>query len=376
VASILVFAATGLALVSVALCFAALGRRFDEDGGPVVYARAAFGETASFLVGWVAYVSALASTSAVTAGVVASVAPGLGLAGIVAERGAAALTVALLALLCLAGIRVSARTWTALTVLKMLPLLALVAAFAAQGVPQAAAAPPSGAGGGASLLHAALTAAFTYQGFEIVPVVAGQVRSPERVVPRATVWSLVIAAALYVVIQAACVFALPALATTSAPLSDTAAVIGGPSLASLVSAGAIVSTVAICFAMMVVTPRYLSALAKGDALAFHLDRMAPNGVPQRALGVTWLLVTILVLSVGRAQLFVLSGLAVQMQYVVSALALGVLARRRAFGLTWREGRLAVPAMIVGLALAAGATTQEWLVTAAFVVLGVLLRAVR
>jgi hypothetical protein len=104
--------------------------------------------------------------------------------------------------------------------------------------------------------------------------------------------------------------------------------------------------------------------------------MAPNGVPQRALGVTWLLVTILVLSVGRAQLFVLSGLAVQMQYVVSALALGVLARRRAFGLTWREGRLAVPAMIVGLALAAGATTQEWLVTAAFVVLGVLLRAVR
>lgn len=369
------FAATGLALVSVALCFAALGRRFDEDGGPVVYARAAFGETASFLVGWVAYVSALASTSAVTAGVVASVAPGLGLAGVVAERSAAALTVALLALLCLAGIRISARTWTTLTVLKLLPLLALVAAFAALGVPQAAARPPDVAGGG-SLLHAALTAAFTYQGFEVVPVIAGQVRAPERAVPRATVWSLVLAAALYVVIQAACVLALPALATSSAPLSETAAIIGGPSLAALVSAGAVVSTVAICFAMMVVTPRYLSALAKADALAFHLDRMAPNGVPQRALAVTWLLVTILVLSVGRAQLFVLSGLAVQMQYMVSAMALGTLARRRAFGLTWREGRLAVPAMLVGLALAAGATTREWLVTAAFVVLGVLLRRVR
>ena len=58
---ILVFALTALALVPVALVFATLARRFEEDGGPVLFARAAFGELMSFLVGWLAYVSAILS---------------------------------------------------------------------------------------------------------------------------------------------------------------------------------------------------------------------------------------------------------------------------------------------------------------------------
>ena len=49
---VLVFAGTALALLPVALTFAALGRRFDVDGGPVVYARAAFGEFVAFVVGY------------------------------------------------------------------------------------------------------------------------------------------------------------------------------------------------------------------------------------------------------------------------------------------------------------------------------------
>ncbi len=68
--TVLVFLATGIALVPAAAAFAILGRRFDEDGGPVVFARAAFGPRVSFLVGWVAYVSAFFSTSAVVAGLV------------------------------------------------------------------------------------------------------------------------------------------------------------------------------------------------------------------------------------------------------------------------------------------------------------------
>src|SRR4030042_6766193 len=62
--AVVVFALTGAALLPAALTFATLGRRFDEDGGPVVFARAAFGDRVSFIVGWVAYVSALLSASA------------------------------------------------------------------------------------------------------------------------------------------------------------------------------------------------------------------------------------------------------------------------------------------------------------------------
>src|SRR5262245_17349544 len=79
-ASVLLFAATAVALLPVAFTFAALGTRFTEDGGPVVYARAAFGQRAAFVVGWVAYVSAISSSSAVMVGLVTASASGLGLA--------------------------------------------------------------------------------------------------------------------------------------------------------------------------------------------------------------------------------------------------------------------------------------------------------
>jgi amino acid transporter len=370
--SIWVFALTGLALIPVALCFAALGRRFDEDGGPVVYARAAFGELPAFLVGWVAYTSAVCSTAAVTSGLASGLAPSLSLDGAPLERLLAASLAVVIALVCTAGIVISARTWTALTILKLLPLLLLIGVFAlaaTPGVPAHGAVTPS-------LARAALTAAFTYQGFEVVPVIAGQVRAPARSVPFATTGSLGIATLLYVALQAACVLAVPGLATSATPLVDAAAHYGGARLATLVAWGADVSALGICVGMMVVTPRYLSTLAHDDALALSLHRMAPNGVPRRALAVTALLVGALVLAVRRNELFVLSSLAVQVQYVVSALALWSLARRGAFGLERRQAALALPAVAAGLALTLGANAGEWLVTAAFVVLGLALRSVR
>ena len=120
--TVVVFVATGLALLPAALTFARLGARFDEDGGPVVFARAAFGERASFLVGWVAYVSAIFSTAAVIVGLTRATLPALGLADALLLRLAPALLTTLLASVVAAGLRLSARVWTSLTVLKLLPL--------------------------------------------------------------------------------------------------------------------------------------------------------------------------------------------------------------------------------------------------------------
>src|SRR5687767_15269572 len=94
-----VFAATALALVPVALAFAALGRRFDEDGGPVVFARAAFGPLPAFVVGWIAYVSAIASSAAVIVGLTTAVGPVVGVNGRAGQRAAATILAALLAAL-------------------------------------------------------------------------------------------------------------------------------------------------------------------------------------------------------------------------------------------------------------------------------------
>jgi amino acid transporter len=364
-----VFALTGLALLPAALTFSALGRRFDEDGGPVVFARAAFGERASFLVGWVAYVSALFSASAVVVGLTRAVLPAA-LAGGPVARAAPAVLVTLLAAVVASGLRLSARVWTSLTALKLLPLVLLVAAF---GLAWGRFPAPAAAAPDAGWLRAALTVVFACQGFEIVPVIAGQVRASSRAVPFATLGSLLVAMALYVALVLACATTLPALASSAAPLAEAASVLGGTPLARLVAAGTSVSALGLAFGMMVTTPRYLSALAAGGREVFALDRVSASGVPTRALAATWAVVSVLVSLGDLGELFALSSIAVLLQFGTSALALVVLARRRDRGLVPRQAWPAVPTLAVAAVLvAAGATAREALVATVAVLLGVAL----
>jgi amino acid transporter len=213
---------------------------------------------------------------------------------------------------------------------------------------------------------------FALQGFEIVPVIAGQVRSSARAIPRATVGSLLLATVLYVGLAWACVVAIPNLADSSAPLVDAARVLGGQGLAWMVDIGTSVSASAIAFAMLVTTPRYLSSMAAGEGGMWGLDRVAADGVPRRALVVTWLLVGVFV-GVGElGELFALSSLAVLMQFGVTAAALMALAFRRERGLRPRDAWPGPLTLVVGLTLAAfGATAREGLVAAGVVMVGLI-----
>ncbi|GHG98206.1 APC family permease [Comamonas sp. JC664] len=371
--AIAAFALTGLALIPVALAFAVLGRRFSEDGGPVLFARAAFGERASFLVGWVAYVSAFLSTSAVVAGLSQAVAPSLGLEGALGQRVLASVLVTALAAVVASGIRVSAGTWTALTVFKLLPLAALLVAFLSMSGPPPTAALAANPAVEVSWLRAGLTVMFAYQGFEIVPVIAGQVRSSSRAVPLATVGSLLMAVLLYVGLVWACVAALPDLAAHATPLAAAAWVWGGPGLEGWVRAGTSVSALGICLGMLVTTPRYLSALASGEHTLLGLDSMSAGGVPARALAVTWAVVLLFVNLGDVSELFALSSIAVLMQYGVTAAALATLARRRERGLRPLHALLAVPTLGLGLTLVAfGASAREGVTMALTTVAGLVL----
>jgi amino acid transporter len=370
--SLAVLGLTGIALLPVAAAFANAGRRFDEDGGPVVFARAAFGPFAAFLVGWIAYVSAVASTTAVTSGLTAAIAPGLGVPAGLPTRLAAVALVSMLALLVALGLRLSARIWTTLTVVKLVPLVALVAAFAFAGFPVLA--DPGATAPSLHWLRAGLLATFAFQGFEIAPVIAGQVEKSSHAIPIALYGTLALVSVLYIALQAACVAALPGLAGSSAPLADAALAIAGPGLSRLVAAGTSVSALGITFGMVVMTPRYLSALAAGERLPFSFERLSPVGVPLRALFLTWLLVSILLLAGGElSQFFALSGTTVLLQYGVTALALFALARRGVNGFVAKDAWPALPALVVTLALVSGAEAREAITAALAIGLGLLLR---
>lgn len=364
-AGVWAYALTLLVLLPVAVTYARLGARFDRDGGPYVWACAAFGPAAGFVVGFAAYASAVLSTSAVLAGLGEYTAPLLGFG---AQKQAFSLLAAVsFAAVVGAGLRPSAWVWSSLTVLKLAPLLLLVGVFLAMGggAPQTATpvhATPSWS-------RAVLLIVFAMQGFEIVPVPGSHVRAARSAIPIATIGSLVSCAGLYMLIHWACVRSVGDLALSDAPLVAAARALGGFKLAALVNAGTNVSAVGIAFGMMAMTPRYLAALdfsggKRGESPGLGAESL--QQVPGRALFVTLVLVLVLLSWGALGRLFVLSSVAVLFQYSVSVLSLGKLALRREHGLSPRDALFASLAL-VALVLAAHAVERAEL----WVMMGIL-----
>jgi basic amino acid/polyamine antiporter, APA family len=372
-AGIAVYAATALALLPIAAAYAILGGRFDEDGGPYIWARAAFGPVFGFGVGWIAYASALFSTAAVVAGLSEHSAPLLGIAPGLSTRALGLGCVLLLALIAASGLRPSAMAWSVLAVLKLLPLVlvALALAWVRPGIPQSATPPAAN-----DFMRAALIVVFALQGFEIVPVPAGHARRAGHAVPVATLGSVMLAALLYLALHAACVAALPDLAGTPAPLATAGAVLGGAGLGSAVAFGTNLSVIGIAFGMFAMTPRYLAALGRRDGLGPALSREDGRGVPQVALWTTSVAVAVLVAGGGLTELFALSSVAVLAQYAVTAAALGVLAFRRVRGLRPHHAWPAPFALGAILLLGGAAERRELIVAAAVLGIGIALLVTR
>ncbi|PYS44888.1 MAG: APC family permease, partial [Acidobacteria bacterium] len=62
--SLIAFVACALVVLLIILCFAEVGSRFDETGGPYAYAREAFGPTVAFEVGWLIWLARLTAFAA------------------------------------------------------------------------------------------------------------------------------------------------------------------------------------------------------------------------------------------------------------------------------------------------------------------------
>jgi len=376
-AGLWVYALVAILLLPTALVFARLGRAFPEDGGPYLYARAAFGARAAFAVGWITYVSALFSTATVLVGLVDSSSESIGARS---AGGRLLSEVVLLTVLTAAlsrGLRLSAVMWSGVTVFKLLPLVALpLAALFASGVVQAeqsAAPAPRG-----RLLAATLPVLFALQGFEVVPLPAAQVQNSKRSVPLATLGSLLFASALYVALHASCLAAVPDLGQHRLPLVDTALTYGGPGFSRLIVVATSVSALGIVIGMLAITPRYLAPLGRDDALGFGLDAQSLHAVPERAFAVTYALLLVMLVanavwgSVG--QLLALSSLSVTVQYAMTAAALFVLASRGAAGLSPSDRWPAPLAVLSCVLFMFGASALEIPVLAALLGLGFMVRA--
>ena len=282
-ASIAAFLLTALLLAPVALCFAEASSTRDAAGGPALYAHEAFGPTMGFSIGWLCWITEIVSFAAVASGLATYAAPFWpGLQGPWASKVVAAAAICVLAAVNLRGAKPGARVSTSLTVAKLLPLIAI----AIVGLPLVCKSglTPFAPHGWSNLPRACFLAYFAFQGFEVVPVPAGEVVDPKRNAPIAVLAALGLAAVLYAFVQAAALAAVPGLAGSERPLADAGLALFGPVGERLVAAGALVSMLGFVAGCALGGPRYLVALADEKHLPAWLGARDPlTGAPKAAV---------------------------------------------------------------------------------------------
>ncbi|MBV6522398.1 MAG: Serine/threonine exchanger SteT [Gemmatimonadaceae bacterium] len=244
-----VWAIGGVVALAGALTYAELGAMFPDAGGAYVYIRHAFGPLASFLYGWMAMLSiATGALAAVAMGFAGYVERFMPLDVVGGRIGLAAGTLTVLAATNYVGVRPGTIIQNVLTLAKILALTALIAGGLA--LWQSLGSPPvpdSVPEARESLVTGFATAfvavLFTIGGWQQMNMIAGEIRDPDRSIPRALGIGIGIVIAIYLGVNAVYLRALgrDGLAASAAVAADTASLMIGSTGATLITVSAMLS---------------------------------------------------------------------------------------------------------------------------------------
>lgn len=299
------FLVGGLFCLPVALCFSHLAQRFHGTGGSSLYAREAFGPRTGFLVGWVMWQSGLiglATVATLLAEFMHLANPQLTACGIV-------LTLAALNLL---GSRSGSWANNILAVVKLLPLLLAMTVGLAQVGFSETMWPTMAPLAVPNYKMGLLLVLYTYSGFEEIVLPAGEARSPEKTVPRATILVLATSALCYTILQG--VVSSRGTAGAEQPLAAAL-----PPLAGALTVAAAASFASVNASIAFTTPRSLWTLADQGWLPSPLLRLH-RGAPILCILISSALTIALLLSRNASALIALSVLAALMQHLAASLA--------------------------------------------------------
>jgi len=266
-------AAAGVGVIMA--CFAEVGSRFREAGGPYLYAREAFGRFAGIQVAWVAWLVRLTAAAANANLFVIYLAEFWPAASERLPRLLIlTLLVGFLAAVNYRGVKSGARVSNFFIVAKLLPLT-LFALLGLIFLRAGATASPSSASPGA-WLDAVLVLVFAYGGFEAALFPMGEAKDPRRDVPFALFTGLAVMTVLYTLVQIGVQAGLAAPQTTDRPLAAAAAGIVGAWGAVLMTVGALVSVYGYLGSMMLNVPRLTFALAERADFPPFFARVHPR----------------------------------------------------------------------------------------------------
>ncbi|HEX2077737.1 MAG TPA: amino acid permease [Longimicrobium sp.] len=284
----LVWVLGGVITLCGALTVAELAAAFPRAGGIYVYLREAYGPLAAFLFGWSWFFIRSAASAGTTLVFVAYLGTFVPLDPVMQRVTAVALIV-LVGAANYRSVRLGATIQDASTVAKVLALLVTAAVIFALGQASGGAlAAPTFLMGDAGGIGVALVAAlFAYDGWIAATLIAGEVRDPQRALPRALAWGAAIIVVTYLAINAAYLYALPLaeLAASRAVAVDAVTRVAGAGGAAVIAALVMLSTFGGLNAGLMTGPRVYYAMAEDGLFFRRVAAVHPRfGTPHVAVG--------------------------------------------------------------------------------------------
>ena len=378
----LAYLACAVAFVFIVICFAEAGSRVSLTGGIYAYVEVAFGPLAGLVTGvllWACLTTAFAAVTSFLADALGAAVPAL--AGPWMRAALVACVLGAMAALNVRGVRTADRVNAVATVVKTAPLVLLVVAgaFAIDPANLVLPALPSSS----QFAKTAVILVFAFLGIETALVPGGEVRDPERTVPRAAFLAIAMVAVVYLSVHVVAQGVLgPALAQQKMPLAEAAGVaIGGWARQALMAAS-ILSMLIYASGMMLALPRLLFAFARDGFAPAPLAAVHPRfHTPHAAIVVQAALVAGFAISGSFEQLALLSNAGGLLSYVMCCAAAWEL-RRRDVRMTATRfdvpgAGIAPPIAIALIAwLLTGLSAAEWTASAVVATAAVVLYAVR
>ena len=251
----------GLIALAGAFVYAELAQRRPEVGGQYAYIRDAFHPMVAFLYGWGLLLVTQTGGMAAVAMTFADYLRELTGLGVGREAIAVTTLLVLTAINCL-GVKSGSNVQSALMVTKIAAIVLLIVLGWRAADPANFAAPGGNSTGNS--LAAMVPVLFAFGGWQTASFVSGEMKNPERDLPRGLLFGVVGVIVLYVAVALLCALVLgpTQLAQTSTPASVVMRKALGSAGAKFMAAGIAVSTVGFLSQGMLTAPRVYYAMAK------------------------------------------------------------------------------------------------------------------
>ena len=332
---IAIWLCSGVLVLCGALTLAELGTMLPQSGGLYVYMREAYGPFWAFLYGWTIMLVAIpGSVAALTTAFLLYLGYFLPLSMQIQKTLGIALLLGL-AFINSRGVRQGAGVQNLFTVLKVagLAMLIVLAAVLGRGSSSNfAPAFPDGFSGGmlTAIGVAMISTLFAYDGWHFVGFVGGEIRDPQRTVPRSIFLGVFIVIAVYVAANVAYIYVLgqQRIAASQRVAADAMAAMIGPTGATLITLAILCSTFGAISANVLAGPRVLFAMARDGTLVSLLARIHPRyETPANAIWALAIWAGVLTLTGGYEHLITMSQFANWIFFTMVVLSVVVLRRK-------------------------------------------------